>query len=82
MTSLWFQWNYRVVEEEDMAPLIVDKEKEGEDSDDEAGDDEHHHDQPAVHLSLLHRRPNIKDTPADDFKDTAQSSSLLFSCTI
>ena len=37
-----------------MAPLVVNKEKEGEDCDNETRDDEHHHDQTAVHLPLLH----------------------------
>ena len=59
-----------------MAPLIVDKEKEGEDGDDEACDDEHHHDQAAVHLPLLHRQANIKD--ADKvLKDAAVTRTSL-----
>ena len=41
--------DYRVVFEEDVAPLVVHEEEEGEDGDDEARDDEHHHHQPAVH---------------------------------
>ena len=53
-----------------MAPLIVNKEEEGEDGDDEACDDEHHHDQAAIHLPLLHRQTNIKDTDKV-LKDTA-----------
>ena len=46
--------NYRVVFEEDVAPLVVHEKEEGEDGDDEARDDEHHHHQPAVHVLLLH----------------------------
>ena len=46
--------DYRVVFEEDVAPLVVHEEEEGEDGDDEARDDEHHHHQPAVHVLLLH----------------------------
>ena len=61
---------YRVVEKQDVAPLVVHEEEEGEDGDDEAGDDEHHHDQAAVHLPLLHHQTNIKYTDKD-FKDTA-----------
>ena len=66
-----------------MAPLVVDKEEEGEDSDDEACDDEHHHDQAAVHLPLLHRQANIKDTDKvlkdtnKDFRDAAVTRSSL-----
>ena len=66
-----------------MAPLIVNKEEEGEDGDDEACDEEHHHDQAAVHLPLLHRQTNIKDTDKvlkdtdKDFKDTAATRSDL-----
>ena len=66
-----------------MAPLIVDKEEEGEDGDDEACDDEHHHDQAAVHLPLLHRKANIKDADKvlkdtdKDFKDAAVTRTSL-----
>ena len=41
---------HRVVIEEDLAPLVVDKEEEGEHGDDEAGGDHNHHDQAAVHV--------------------------------
>ena len=43
-----------IVFEEDMAPLIVNKEEEGEDGNDEAGDDEHNNHQSRVHVLLLH----------------------------
>ena len=44
-----YKTDYRVVFEEDVAPLVVHEEEEGEDGDDEARDDQHHHHQPAVH---------------------------------
>ena len=43
-----------IVFEEDMAPLIVNKEEEGEDGNDEAGDYEHNNHQSRVHVLLLH----------------------------
>ena len=40
---------YRVILIEYMAPLIVNKEKEGEGDDDERDDDDDHHHHPTVH---------------------------------
>ena len=41
---------YRVVIEEHLAPLVVDKEEEGEDGDDEACGDHNHHNKAAIHV--------------------------------
>ena len=45
--------NYRVIFEEYMTPLILDKEKNGDDADDHGAGDEDDDDQAAVHLSSV-----------------------------
>ena len=50
---------YRVILEEYMAPLIVNKEEEGEGDDDEGADDEDHHHHPTVHHATVYLHGNI-----------------------
>ena len=42
--------SYRIILEEYMAPLILDKEEEGDDADDHGAGNTDHNYQPAVHL--------------------------------
>ena len=56
-------FTHRVVTEEDLAPLVVHEEEEGEDGDDEAGYDKDHHHQAAVHhaAAKLHLGAHVHD---------------------